>query len=114
MRAYFRWKQWAWQPARTVEEKGSGWDPKWPSDEQIKLGEGLAKDEKERKSQRADYSVLYRTANSIEYTYHPEDAAEYVDCRDSHLNLTVWPSRRPQAVGRPIAGAPPASSVASP
>lgn len=115
MLAYFKWKQWDWAPERTLEEKGTDFEPKWPSDERIQLGEQLGKGEKERKSQRADYSVLYRTATGKEYTYRPKAAAEFVRCKDTYLQLKVWQSRSPEALGIPISGkAPPAASIASP
>ncbi|MCA9642187.1 MAG: hypothetical protein H6718_21730 [Polyangiaceae bacterium] len=110
MAAYFKWKQWAWEPERTIEEKGSDFAPKWPSAEQIKLGEGLAKDEKERKSERASYSVLYRTATGKEYTYRPGDLAEYRRCEGTYLTLKVGRYSSPEAMGVPISGAPPAAS----
>ncbi|MGE0324597.1 MAG: hypothetical protein AB7K71_32770 [Polyangiaceae bacterium] len=114
MAAYFKWKQWAWEPARTLEEKGSDFAPRWPSDEQIKLGEGLAKGEKERKSERASYSVLYRTATGKEYTYRPKDLPEFTRCKDTYLALKVGQYSSPEALGVPIAGKPPAASSASP
>lgn len=115
MLAYFEWKQWDWAPERTLEEKGNDFEPRWPSDARIQLGEGLGKGEKERARQRADYSVLYRTATGKEYTYHPTAVAEFVRCKDTYIQLKVWQSRSPEALGIPIAGkAPPAPSVASP
>ncbi len=111
MQAYYRWKQWDWVPERTVEEKGTGFEPRWPSADQVKLGADLSKDEKERQSQRADYSVLYRTATGAEYTYRPRDEAEYTRCAGTYLHLKVWRSRPPEAMGIPVSGPAPAVSA---
>ena len=96
---------------RTIEEKGGGFDTRWPSDERIQLGDGLKQGEKERKSQSATYSVYYRTATGKAYTYRPKQLAEFTRCRDTYLTLKVWQSRDPEALGIPIAGQAPAPSV---
>ncbi|MEZ4232319.1 MAG: hypothetical protein R3B89_24285 [Polyangiaceae bacterium] len=111
MKAYYKWRQWDWKLVRTIEEKGGGFDTRWPSDERIQLGDGLKQGEKERKSQSATYSVYYRTATGKAYTYRPKQLAEFTRCRDTYLTLKVWQSRDPEALGIPIAGQAPAPSV---
>ncbi len=56
---YFAFKAWDWGPERRLVAAGGADEPRWPSDDEVHLGVGLAEGERERETRREVCSVTF-------------------------------------------------------
>lgn len=75
-RTWWAWDVWGWKQNRVVKEDGSTPDARWPSDQRVALGKGLADGEKERQSREEEYSVTF-TDGDDSWKYEPKGYAEF-------------------------------------
>jgi hypothetical protein len=68
---WYQWRAWQWQLARTLREKGTTEAPRWPADDQIRLGAGCGPGEKERARREAKYEVVFADEEKEPYAYAP-------------------------------------------
>jgi hypothetical protein len=77
MAPFFEWKVWDWAPARKVEAHGALDEPRWPSDAEVALGQGLAKGEDERATRTETFAVALRDEQGTTREVVPADEAEF-------------------------------------
>lgn len=89
MAQFFAWKQWDWAKNRTLEEKGDGFSPRWPTDEAVALEQKLGKGEKERATRVEDYVVEAKTADGVLHKVYPKTEAELKTWENASVTLRV-------------------------
>lgn len=75
---YYSWKVWEWAHHRDVKEYGqSNANVYWPSPEKVRLGEGLASGEAERKTEDGKYFIVLQSPKGKQYDYQAKSLDEY-------------------------------------
>jgi hypothetical protein len=75
---YYNWKVWRWVFNRSVVERGSDNEPKWPTDEKIALNENLhAEAKKERERRETKFSVTFTDEDKETHSYTPKGLEEF-------------------------------------
>jgi hypothetical protein len=105
MQPFFAWKQWDWAQNRTLEEKGDGFSPQWPSDEAVALDQKLGKGEKERATRFEDYAVEIVGNDGTKHSVYPKTEAELARYEGATLGLRVYSSGHVEVVSGPTRGA---------
>ncbi len=86
---WFAWKVWDWTAARTVEQKGAGFDGRWPTEAELAPPTPLGKGEKERRKELAIYTVELVTDDGASLQVGPRTLAEHQAWRDATGVLRV-------------------------
>jgi hypothetical protein len=89
MAPYFAWKQWDWTKNRTLEEKGDGFSPRWPTDEAVALGQKLGKGEKERTTRVSSFAVDITGSDGTRHQVFPKTEAELASWQGALATLRV-------------------------
>ncbi|MSP63437.1 MAG: hypothetical protein EXR72_24455 [Myxococcales bacterium] len=74
---WFAWSVREWRPNREVKAAGNTTATRWPGDEEVRLGVGLADGEKERASRAGRYRVLFADGKGARHPYVPATLDEY-------------------------------------
>jgi hypothetical protein len=92
---YFAYKTRSWAPNRTVVASGSVDEPHWPSEDEVRLGQGLEPGEEERAERVETYKVSFRDEDGRVYERSLEDAETFARYpMGSTHELEVWPDGR--------------------
>jgi hypothetical protein len=122
MARWFAWRVWDWCPARTVEQRGVGFDARWPTEAELAPPTPLGKEEKERRKELAIYTVKLASDDGASLQLSARTLAEHQGWRDATGVLRVYrhggtelragPTREPGSPPAPPArGAVPAPGL---
>jgi hypothetical protein len=112
MAKWFSWKVWDWAPARTVEERGTGFETRWPDEAAIALGQDLGKGEQEREKRSPSYTIALVSDDGTRHQLSPRDLADYQRYDNATVTLRVERYGDVTVVSGPVPLPAPSASVA--